>query len=142
MTNFTGKVRRILDMFSLERRERYRIIYGWQQIEGIKENVLKLRTNNNRGNRLINNGSVEKKGFKLSAKMKSKLYNSPLRETERAFNSMPKHLRNITEVTTDTFKRHLDNWLLKIPDQPKCRGYARLVSSKSNTLYDQVMVKR
>ena len=134
---------RMLNMFSLERRrERYRIIYGWQQIEGIKENVMKLRTNNNEGNRLINNGSGEKKGFRLSAKMKSKLYNSPLRETERAFNSMPKHLRNITEVTTDTFKGHLDKWLLKIPDQPKCRGYAGLVSSKSNTLYDQVMVKR
>ena len=117
-------------MFSLERRrDRYRIIYGWLQIEGIKENVMKLRINNG-GNRLINNGSVEKKGFRLSAKMKSKLYNSPLRETERAFNSMPKHLRNITEVTTDTFKRHLDKWLFKIPDQPKFRSYARLVSSK------------
>ena len=99
---------------------------------------MKLRINNNGGNRLINNGSGEKKGFRLSAKMKSKLYNSPLRETERAFNSMPKHLGNITKMTTDTFKRHLDKWLLKIPDQPKCRGYARLVSSKSNTLYDQV----
>ena len=102
---------------------------------------MKLRKNNNEGNRLINNGSGEKKGFRLSAKMKSKLYNSPLRETERAFNSLPKHLRNITKVTTDTFKGHLDNWLRKIPDQPKCRGYAGLVSSKSNTLYDQVMVK-
>merc|ERR1711888_205423 len=49
---------RELNMFSLERRrERYRIIYGWQQIEGIKENVMKLRTNNNEGNRLLNNGS-------------------------------------------------------------------------------------
>ena len=55
---------RKLEMFSLERRrDRYRIIYGWQQIEGIKENVMKLRINNNGGNRLINNGSGEKKGF-------------------------------------------------------------------------------
>ena len=129
-------------MLSLERRQdRYRIIYGWQQIEGIKENVMKLRINNNETNRLINNGSGTKKGIKLSSKMKSKLYNSPLRETERAFNSMPRHLRNLTRVTTDTFKRHLDKWLLKIPDQPKCRGYARFVSAKSNALCDQVLDK-
>ena len=44
-----------LEMFSLERRrDRYRIIYGWQQIEGIKENVMKLRINNNETSRLIN----------------------------------------------------------------------------------------
>ena len=55
---------RELKMFSLERRrDRYRIIYGWQQIEGIKENVMKLRTNNNEGNRLINNGSGEKRAL-------------------------------------------------------------------------------
>ena len=84
---------------------------------------------------------VQKKSIKLSSKMKSKLYNSPLRETERALNSMPRHLRNLTEVTTDTFKRHLDKWLLKISDQPKCRSYARYVSAKSNALCDQVMVK-
>ena len=74
---------RKLKMFSLERRrDRYRIIYGWQHIEGIKENIMKLRINNNKLNRLINNGSGTKKGIKLSSKMKSKLYNSPLRETE------------------------------------------------------------
>ena len=73
---------RMINMFSLERRrDRYRIIYWWQQIEGIKENIMKLRINN-KLNRLINNGSGTKKGIKLSSKMKSKLYNSPLRETE------------------------------------------------------------
>ena len=108
---------RKLNMFSLERRrDRYRIIYGWQQIEGIKENIMKLRINNNKSNRLINNGSGTKKGIKLFSKMKSKLYDSSLRETERAFNSLPRKLRNLTGVTTDTFKKHLDKWLLKIPD--------------------------
>ena len=80
--NFHERLRE-LNMYSLERRrDRYRIIYGWQQIEGIKENIMKLRINNNKSNRLINNGSGTKKGIKLSSKMKSKLYNSPLRETE------------------------------------------------------------
>ena len=114
---------RELKMYSLERRrDRYRIIYGWQQIEGIKENIMKLRVNNNGYSRLINNGSLTKKGIKLSSRMKSKIYNSPLRKMERAFNSMPRKLRNLTGVTTDTFKRHLDKWLLNTPDQPKCKG--------------------
>ena len=134
---------RELEMFNLERRQDcYLIKYGWQQLEGIKENVMKLRVSNNGRNRLINNGSGEKKGFRLSSKMKSKLYNSPLRETERTFNSMPRHLRNLTRVTTDTFKRLPDKWLLKISDQPKCKDYARFVSAKSNAMCDQVMVKR
>ena len=35
-----------LNIYSLERRrDRYFIIYGWQQIEGIKENILNLKTN-------------------------------------------------------------------------------------------------
>ena len=51
-------------MFSMERRrDRYRIIYGWQQIEGIKENIMKLRINKNEGKRLINNGSCTKKAL-------------------------------------------------------------------------------
>ena len=80
--DYHGRLRE-LKMFSLERkRERYWIIYGWQQIEGIKENIMKLRIKNNKSNRLINNGSGTKNGIKLSTKMKSKLYNSPLRETE------------------------------------------------------------
>ena len=81
-------------MYSLERGDRYRIICGWQQIEGIKENVMNLRTNNNRSNRLINNGTYAKKGCRQ--KMLSKIYNSPLRVMQRAFNSLPKNLRNLT----------------------------------------------
>ena len=134
---------RELKMYSLERRrDRYRIIYGWQQIEGIKENIMKLRVNNNGYSRLINNGSLTKKGIKLSSRMKSKIYNSPLRKMERAFNSMPRKLRNLTGVKTDTFKKHLDKWLLEIPDQPKCKGYEKLVRAKSNAIHDQVMVRR
>merc|ERR1712055_132032 len=43
-----------LKMYSLERRrDRYLIIYGWQQIENIKENVLKLELNGRNSNRRI-----------------------------------------------------------------------------------------
>jgi hypothetical protein len=54
--NFTSKINGMeeldyherlekLNMYSLERRrDRYRIIYGWQQLEGQKENILRLKT--------------------------------------------------------------------------------------------------
>ena len=51
-----------LGMYSMERRrDRYRIIYTWQQLEEIKENVMDLKISGNRSNRLINNGSYTKK---------------------------------------------------------------------------------
>ena len=63
--NFTKKIKGMeelnyherlkkLNMYSLERRrERYMIIYGWQQLEGIKENVLKLVASDTRRDRRI-----------------------------------------------------------------------------------------
>ena len=43
-----------LKMYSLERRrDRYLIIYGWQQIENIKENVLKLEVSGRNSSRSI-----------------------------------------------------------------------------------------
>ena len=43
-----------LKLYSLERRrERYLIIYAWQMIEGIKENVLNLKSMKNGRSRVI-----------------------------------------------------------------------------------------
>merc|ERR1712120_71794 len=48
-----------LKMYSLERRrERYLIIYGWQQIENIQVNVLKLELNGRNSNRRIKQGQT------------------------------------------------------------------------------------
>ena len=43
-----------LGMYSLERwRDRYMIIYGWQQLVGLKENVLKLEASSRGTSRTI-----------------------------------------------------------------------------------------
>ena len=48
---------------------------------------------------------------------------------------MPNKLREITGVTVDTFKKHLDEWLMKeVPDQPKCDGYAGEVAASDNSI--------
>ena len=47
----------------------------------------------------------------------------------------------MTGVTLDTFKRHLDEWMLNVPYQSKYRGYPKFVRARSNAMCDQVMVK-
>ena len=44
-------------------------------------------------------------------------------------------------VKIDIFKKHLDYWMMQIPDLPKCNGYQRFIAANSNAIYDQVMVR-
>ena len=60
--NYHQRLKR-LDMYSMERRDRFRLIYAWQQLEKMKENIMHLKTNDNSSNRLINNGSYTKKAL-------------------------------------------------------------------------------
>ena len=50
---------------------------------------------------------------------------------------MPKEIRNITGVNTDTFKKHLDKWLTKVPDEPGFPGYRSQRRAHSNLILDQ-----
>ena len=60
-----------------------------------------------------NNRSYIKKGIRLSSRVLNKIHNSPVRTTERAFNSIPRQLQNMMGVTFNAFKRHLDEWIMK-----------------------------
>ena len=51
---------------------------------------------------------------------------------------MPRYLRNRTGVKTETFNKHIDEWLESIPDLPKCKGYAGCVGANSNAIYEQI----
>ena len=82
-----------------------------------------------------------KKCINLSSIMLNKIHNSPLRATERTFKSIPRKLRKITGIMLDTFKRHLHEWMWNLPDQPKCRWYAKFERARSKAMCDQVMVK-
>ena len=133
---------RELKLYSLERRrDRYCIIYGWQQLEGIKENILKLRSSwNGRDRRMITaNIPNQANGKCLSTKEKNLIYNNPARRTQRLFNSIPAKLRNKTCIKTDTFKKHLDEWLKKVPDQPRGGGYSKWVAAETNSVRHQAV---
>ena len=151
--NFTNKIKGMeeidyherlekLNMYSLERRrDRYMIIYGWQQIEGLKENVLRLTTSWSGRYRTMISSKIpnEANGKRLSRVEKNLIYNCPARRVQRLFNSIPGKIRNITDVTSDTFKRHLDEWLKKVPDQPRGKGCSKLVATETNSVLHQTM---
>ena len=129
-------------MYSLERwRDRYMIIYGWQQLVGLKENVLKLEASSRGTSRTImpKKPSFRVEDRRLGTANKTILYNSPLSKVQHLFNSLPRRLRNMTGVSTDTFKDHLDRWLQTVPDQPRSGGCSNTVAADSNGVQHQAV---
>ena len=129
-------------LFSMERRrERYLIIYGWQQLEGIKENQMNLRESEVGRSRRIQLPDVPYNGInglRLLPSAKTKLANSPARRTMALFNCLPVNLREIRGRSTHYFKSKLDEWIKKIPDQPKCKGYEARTQADTNSIVDQI----
>ena len=81
-------------------------------------------------------------GKHLSRVEKRQIYNCPSRKTQRIFNSIPGAIRNLTQVTADTFKHHLDEWLKTVPDQPRGGGYSERVAAESNSIQHQAAMMR
>ena len=59
----------------------------------------------------------------------------------RLFNSLPLHIRNLTDCSVDTFKHHLDAFLTCIPDEPLCdelkpRSINQVTGKFSNSIID------
>ena len=136
-----------LKMYSLERRrDRYQIIYGWQQITGIKENILELEVSDTSRRLMgmkIKPVPTRADRGQIKESKRSKVFNSPKGRVERLLNSIPRDIRILKEVSTDTFKAHLDRWLMeKVPDQPRGGGYAAGVAAGKNSVQCQAEMKR
>ena len=131
-----------LKLYSLERRrERYLIIYAWEQIEGLRENILNLRVQRWGRKRRIIQGNIPWaiNGKKLRKLDRTRIFNSTEQKMARLFNHLPTKIANLSGVTTETFKKRLDEWLMKIPDQPKIDDYAGLVERETNSLLHQAV---
>ena len=77
------------------------IIYGWQPLEGIKENILRLEASWTRRDRRIIplNVPYAAKGKSRSRLEKWQIFNSPAGKVQTLFNCIPAKIRNITCVT-------------------------------------------
>ena len=81
--NYHERLKR-LGIYSLERRrERFLIINAWQQLEGIKENALKLETGREGRQRCIKSIAIS---TTLDGKQRTLIQNSTARQMERLFN--------------------------------------------------------
>ena len=116
------------------------IINAWQQIEGISENILGLKARTiGRSRRIVSTViPFGIKGKKIKEKNRTLIHYSTARKMERLFNILPPNIREITGKTTETFKKHIDKWLISIPDTPKIDGYGITVAAASNSILDQV----
>ena len=103
-----------------------------------KENVLGLETGRVGRRRCLKSSIIP---TVINDKYGTIIQNSTARQMERLFNALPYELQNITNVETDTFKKHLDDWLRTIPDTPKIDSYGASVPAASNSIVDQCMTK-
>ena len=49
----------------------------------------------------------------------------------RLFNLLPKEIRDLNDVSVETFKSDLDKWLTTVPDQPTLLGRQRAALTNS-----------
>ena len=129
-------------LYSLERRrERYRVIYLWNILEGLVPNL-----NTNGEVHQVNN---ERQGRKC--RIQKNILNSlprirKLRDSSfsvnavKLLNALPKQIRNITECPVDAFKSQLDKFLDTVPDEPQITGMTMYRRAESNSIVDMLLL--
>ena len=108
-------------LYSLQRRrERYRIIYIWKILENMVPNLSvedsKIKsTTTLRNGRLCNIPVLSNTAL---AKIRILREGSLGMNGTKLFNALPKHIRNLTNVSLLGFKKNLDEFLSTIADEP------------------------
>ena len=132
---------RSLNLYSLERRrERYRIIYMWKVLENLVPNLSndhsKVKTTTSlRNGRLCVVPSVCRTA---SSRIQSLREGSFSVNGAQLFNSLPRNLRDMSNVELPVFKRKLDKFLATIPDEPLFPGYTEARRAELNSLLHMV----
>ena len=99
------------------------------------EDVIKIRNHGRRG-RICEPARISLRG---PAKIVTLRQNSFVYKAPKLFNSLPNKLRD-KDVSVNTFKNYLDNFLSTIPDEPQISGYVS--RAPSNFLVDQLQLMK
>ena len=132
---------RALRLNSQERRfERYRILYTWKVIEGLVPNCGISTQTSERNGRFC---EIRKLNRNASQRVQTLKENSFNINGPMLFNSLPKKIRQISKCSVDQFKAKLDEFLSKVPDQPKTPSLVpeacnQFTAKPSNSLMDQM----
>lgn len=128
-----------LKLYSIERRfERYLIIYIWKILEKkivspFKDQIRMTDPSSRTGRKFCLDHLPN-----IPRSAQTILFNSPLNRAKRLFNKLPKDIRNLNDISADTFKKHLDGFLNGVPDEPGVPGYTQMRTSSSNSLMSQI----
>ena len=130
-----------LKINSQQRRlERYRIIYTWKVLEGLAPNCGLSETKSDRSGRQCSIPPINNKSRQSIKTLRNQSFQV---HGPQLFNCLPKHIREISKCSILDFKEKLDQYLTKIPDQPKVGGLVPTTCdlfnmSPSNSLVDQI----
>ena len=135
-----GQRLRFLKLFSVQRRhERYKIIYIYKIKEGLVPNI-----SNSHGLQFLLN---RRQGCMCKMPSYPLHHNKAVTARNNSFaltasslwNCLPKHIRDISGLSVEAFKRRLDKVLKLYPDEPRCSAtgfYADVHGRASNSLID------
>ena len=125
-----------LGLYSLQRRrERYRIIYMWSILECLVPNPKPDQIYgkfNSRHGRFCAVPLVKNNGNRKTMCVSFAVHSAKL------FNCLPKEIRDLTNCSKDVFKKHLDNYLRTVPDEPQISGYTLFKRADSNSVIDMI----
>ena len=125
----------ILQLRSIQRRhERYKIIYIWKIIENMVPDIGITTYTSTRHGRLCRIPPANSTRGAIQTLRENSLHV----KGPKLFNAMPGTIRNLTDCSIDTFKRHLDKFLSTIPDQPRLSGYTNLCVTDNNSVLNML----
>lgn len=133
-----------LKMYSVHRRhERYQIVYIYKILENLVPNLsvnkIESKYSERRGRLCIIPTLANSQC--PSAIINAREASLPLKGA-KLYNILPKYLRNITGISVESFKHHLDKYLLTIPDEPTVDGYYGMRAANTNSLIDVISMMR
>ena len=138
--NYWEKLK-FLKMNSQERRmERYRILYVWKILEKKALNCGLESLEHERRGRICKIPPLNLNSRKSIQSLRESSFQV---HGPKLFNKLPKQIRNIRNCSVDDFKARLDQFLEKIPDEPKVskltpRASNQVTARASNSLLDQI----
>ena len=124
-----------LKLYSQERRrERYQVIFLWKISQGLVSGYdIQFTSGLGRRGRSIIPNTVAKAAPTMVKNARERTLGV---RGATIFNLLPEQLRSMNTDHIDTFKNHLDVFLLSIPDQPTMTGLGR--AAESNSLLHQL----
>ena len=132
-----------LGLYSLERRrERYIIIYIWKVINNYVPNVengseacIRTREHHRFGTQCV----VQRLPPRAPTRVETIHSNYLTTKGPTLFNALPREIRE-ARGSPDAFKKRLDKFLQRLPDEPKLNGYQ--IAANSNRITDQLALQR